>query len=56
MKEITKQIRKEVKELIEKYGGTAKIPGTEIVRLTEKYGNLTTIVNQIDYFKYSKGL
>lgn len=70
MKELTKQIRKDVKELIEKVGGTQNILNQHIIELTEKYTieydrNFftdrmievkTTIRNQIDYFHYRKGM
>lgn len=70
MKQITKDIRKDVKELIEKVGGTANIGNRDITKLFHSYVSeeessrwtdyacevLTTITNQIDYFKYAKGL
>ena len=70
MKELTKQIRKDVKELIERIGGTNNILNLHINELTEKYTTeydrktmsdrmvevKTTITNQIDYFTFRKGL
>lgn len=70
MKELTRQIRKDVKELIEKVGGTENILNKHINELTERYTTerdrkmftermvevKTTIKNQIDYFHYSKGM
>lgn len=70
MKELTRQIRKDVKELIEKVGGTENILNKHKIELFEKYTTKeernkftdravevkTTINNQIDYFRYSKGM
>lgn len=70
MKELTKQIRNDVKELIGKVGGTSNILNLHKNELTEKYTTerdrkvfsarmaevMTTINNQIDYFRYSKGM
>lgn len=70
MKQLIKDIRKDVKELIKQVGGTANISNRDITNLFESYACkektkawtgykcnvLTTITNQIDYFKYAKGL
>lgn len=70
MKQLTKEIRKDVKTLINQVGGTANISNQDITKLFESYACkektkvfteykcdvLTTITNQIDYFKYAKGL
>lgn len=70
MKELTKQIRKEVKTLIERVGGTDNILNQHKNELLDKYTTpeerkivggkacevLTTINNQIDYFTFRKGL
>lgn len=70
MKELTKEIRKDVKELIEKVGGTKNILNQHIIELKEKYTTeedrrifndkmvqvCTTVDNQINYFRYRKGM
>ena len=70
MKKLTKDIRNDVKKLIEKVGGTDNISNYDRNKLFDKYVSedeqkrwtdfacevSTTITNQIDYFKYSKGL
>lgn len=70
MKELTKQIRKDVKELIEKVGGIDNILNQHKIDLKNKYTTeeerriysdkccevVTTINNQIDYFRYRKGM
>lgn len=69
MKEITKEIRKEVKRVIEEVGGTANLLNMHVTSITEKFLGknyivfdeykdkiLTTIHNQIYYFKFRKGL
>ena len=70
MKQLTKDIRKDVKTLIDQVGGTANITNKDRNELFEKYACKektkawtdykcdvsTTITNQIDYFKYAKGL
>lgn len=67
MKELTKQIRKDVKEMIIAVGGTENLTNSDVNRLFEKYCPdwatnwsdrackiSTTIHNQIDYFKFAK--
>lgn len=70
MKELTKQIRKDIKTLIERVGGTENILNQHKNELLEKYTTeldrktrsnkwlevMTTINNQIDYFYFRKGL
>lgn len=70
MKELTKEIRKDVKELIIKVGGTKNILNQDKNEIIEKYTTeldrktmsdrmvevMTTITNQVDYFRYSKGM
>lgn len=64
MKQLTKNIRKDIKELIEKVGGTDKITNHQVSQLIEKYKNITglefgiptAVQNQINYFRYGKGL
>lgn len=70
MKQLTKNIRKDVKALIERVGGTHEITGGDINRIYNKYVSenddklftdhacdvYTTINNQINYFRYAKGL
>ena len=70
MKELTKQIRNNVKELIEKVGGTKNILNQDKIELIDKYTTeedrkmfndkmvevCTIVDNQIDYFKYRKGM
>lgn len=70
MKPLTKTIRAEVKELIVKRGTTQDIKNTDITELFEKYTTeherkvwtdsavetMSMIQNQINYFRYAKGL
>lgn len=70
MKELIKEIRKDVKELIIKVGGTKNILNQDKNEIIEKYTTeldrktmsdrmvevMTTITNQVDYFRYSKGM
>lgn len=70
MKELTKQIRKDVKELIERVGGTDNILCQHKTELKHKYTTeedrrtfndkmvevCTTVDNQINYFRYRKGM
>ena len=71
MKELTKEIRKEVKRVIEEVGGTKNLLNKHYNEIREKFLNQnlenrnrwsystelsTTISNQIDYFKYCKGM
>ena len=71
MKELTKQIRKEVKRVIEEVGGTKNLLNKHINEIREKFLNedlenrnrwnyacevSTTIINQIHYFQYAKGM
>jgi hypothetical protein len=70
MKKLTKEIRNDVKLLIENVGGTANILNQHKNEIKEKYITiygcekysdkwfeiLETIDNQINYFHFSKGL
>ena len=64
MKQLTKDIRRDVKELIEKVGGTNNITNYQVSQLIEKYKRITglefgiptAVQNQISYFQYGKGL
>ena len=70
MKELTKQIRKAVKEKIEEVGGTKNLLNRHVNEIEDyimKRFNIkertkqwvemyTTLDNQIDYFRYTKGL
>lgn len=70
MKELTKQIRKAVKEKIEEVGGTKNLCNGHVLEIHDNimkifnikehtnqwFEMLTTTDNQIDYFRYAKGL